>query len=116
MESDYCVKIMGKFLFYLAVLPEDISLMRNSFYEFPEDDICLHKSHLNLIWQIENNYSKKILESFNIFNEYGYFIDKLCEAAESSKVDYQPENGGNKLVLIEQICYSFFSEVLISHF
>jgi hypothetical protein len=50
LESDYSVNIMGKFLFYLAVLPEDISLMRNVYQEFPDDDVCMFKSHLNLQW------------------------------------------------------------------
>ena len=39
---------MGKFLFYLSVLPEDISLLRHSYSQYPDDDECLYVSQLNL--------------------------------------------------------------------
>jgi hypothetical protein len=98
------------------VLPEDISLMRQSYSQYPDDDECLYFSMINLNKQIANNYSKKILECNLILKEYSIFLNKLCEVAESSKVEYISETGQNKLVFIEQLCCHFFNEILLGHF
>ena len=75
MESDYAVNLIGKFAFFISVLPPNVSLIRNDFSEFPDDDIQLYKSHLNMEKQIETNYSKKIMESYLIFKDYTKFMN-----------------------------------------
>ena len=77
---------MSKFLFYLCVLPEDISLIRDSVSDFPEDSLQIYVSYLNLDQQIAKNCSSKILESFRTFKETIAFGNQMCEIAESSKV------------------------------
>lgn len=69
LESDFALNIMSKFLFYLCVLPEDISLIRNSVSDYPEDAVQMYVSYLHLDQQIAKNCSQKILESFRTFKE-----------------------------------------------
>lgn len=114
LESDFALNVMGKFTFYLQVLPQEISLIRLSDSEYPEDEVNIYANIISLQRQIYKNCSKKILESFAIFSQYVSFINELCETAESSGVHYDSQ--GKKLVLIDQICFNFTSDILVGHF
>ena len=69
LESDYAVNIMGKFLFYLQVLPQEISLIPNSFSDYPKDDDAMYCSYLNLEKQIEKNCSALMIKSFRMLKD-----------------------------------------------
>lgn len=75
LESDFALNIIGKFLFYLSILPDEISLLRMTYQEYPDDDENLFMSHLNLRQQIERNCSSKMVESFDIFNDFIRFLN-----------------------------------------
>ena len=64
LESDFGVNVIGKMLFFITVLPHQISLMRIHDSEYPDDELNLYYNRMNLHDQIEQNASMKVLESF----------------------------------------------------
>jgi len=98
LESEFALNIVGKFLFYLQVLPEEISLLRMNFNEYPDDNETMYVSHLCLRSQIERNCSLKMVESFDIFTDFIKFMNQLCLVAASCSVEYESEGKILKLL------------------
>ena len=55
-----------------------------------------------------------MLDSFEVFDEFIHFVNKLSLIAQSHSVEY--ESMGKKLVFLDQLSFQIFSEVLINHF
>jgi len=67
LESDFALNVMGKLMFYLSVLPQEIALIRSNHSEYPEDEFNLYHSCLRLETQVEKTSSSKMAEAFQIY-------------------------------------------------
>ena len=114
LESDFALNIMGKLVFYLTVLPQEVSLIRVNDSEYPDDEATMYANRMDLCEQIIRNSSQNLVESFQIFGQYVKFVDEMCQTSVSCQVMYN--SGDKKLLLIDQLCYQFSSEILVAHF
>lgn len=62
------------------------------------------------------NYSNNLVQSFKIFDDFNKVVNKLCQVAESSQVEYQQSKGDQKINFLDQFCLTFFNQVLLEHF
>lgn len=118
LESEFAIQASNKLLFYLSLLPKNISLL-----QIVSVDKILYQSQINLEKQIKMNCSSEVLTCYQVFLEYLSFLDQVANVAVSSNVHHQnskskiDESQPKKvLYLIDQLCFYIFEEVLLGFF
>lgn len=110
MESDFALIIIHKLLFMLQVIPQQVSLVRIDCSEYPTDQINLYEAQFNLGELILKSCSSKVIESYQTFEEFVIFLNKVCELSVTSQVSYVSQ--GKQLNLIDQLCFTLHEEIL----